>query len=136
MNDRPGRRYGEIVAALALLLTLTALTRCAPAPAPLPVPPVPPARRAIIGGGPALAAGYAGSSSRLAAYRALPPCAPSGSVVCFDPDIGEAAASAEREAHAALAGAKRSGSAMREARERLRLFRAAVEKLPTQGKPQ
>lgn len=109
-----------------------ALTACASqVPAPHPEPPkVPRVERVAPADVAAVRAAISNDKAKLAAYLALPPCAPSGAVACRDDDQAAQAISAEREASAALAKTH-SKSSLPAAERRARAFNAAVKHLPT-----
>lgn len=112
------------------LLAIFALVSCAkpePAPAIVVVEPTPasiqPADIAEIKGE------IVRSRAKLAKYRALPPCAPSGAVACRDDDRADQAASAERNATEALGRLQRSRERLPAARHSARALRDAVKSL-------
>lgn len=109
----------------ALLLVLGACAPSVPAPAPAPaIAPLPGPKRLAPADVGMLQAELAGDRARLAAYRALPACAPSGPVECRDERTDGAIAAAEQSASNALR------SRLPTARERLRALRAAIKQLP------
>lgn len=129
MNDHTGRRFADAAACIVALLVLTALTRCAPSE-PLPVPPIPP-RVVVTPSEPAgpLRSQYDAADARLKVYKALPPCAPSGPILCFDAGKEQGAALAGRDADRALRGPLRGKAGLR-AKRRLAAFRRAAHRLP------
>jgi len=83
----------------------------------------------------AVRAEIASARAKLAAYLALPPCAPSGAVACRDDEQAAQAVSAGHEAAAALARIHGSKSGLPIVTRRAHAFDAAVKNLPT-GTPQ
>lgn len=113
---------------LATALALAACAGHAPPPVPPPLPWRAPTKRLAPADVARLKAEIAGDRARLAAYRALPICAPSGAVECRDDKQADAATAAEQSAAEALR------SRLPTARNRVSAFRAAVKKLP-EGSP-
>lgn len=114
------------------VVSALALSACAHTEAPpqVPVPKALSFERVAPADVAAVRAEISSAKAKLAAYMALPPCAPSGAVACRDDDRAAQAISAEREASAALAKTH-SKSALPTAERRARAFNAAVKHLPT-----
>jgi hypothetical protein len=130
---RPGRRYVEIAVVLAALLAATVLTRCAPEP--LPEPPVLAPAAISPRQEHRLEAMYDAAAARLTAYRALPPCAASGPLVCRDPIKAGAISGLALRARIALSRARQAAISVRLAKARMEAFEAATLKLPSGDKP-
>lgn len=124
------KRMFVIALVAVALLAASCARQPAPAPAPAPVAAAPRAVRVKPADISALKAEIESSRAKLAAYRALPPCAPSGAVECRDDDRADQAASAERDASQALSRVQRARERLPVAKDSARAFRAAVKNLP------
>jgi hypothetical protein len=116
---------------LAVFIGAVALFGCAGEL--LPVPPIPPnppivAPLATVHPG-ALHTEYDAADARLREYKALPACAASGPILCFDAGKEQGAVLAGQEADTALRGSLHGKAGLR-AKRRTAAFRRAAHRLP------